>query len=163
MSEPDWTTHVVAGAAWRRFGLMLLLVPVLGCVGFFVAFTALFQFFSVLANGEASPSLSRNGEDLNRYASSIIAFLTYNSERRPFPFAGPGAGQARAKQAGEAGDTATAAPPRRKAPARKAAPRKTTRSKKTAQRRKTASTTKKKSTRSTTTRQAPPPSDETAG
>lgn len=87
MSEPDWTTHILAGAAWRRFGIMILLVPILGCVGFFIAFTALFQFFSVLANGETTPSLRRCGEDLGRYATAIIDFLTYNSDRRPFPFA----------------------------------------------------------------------------
>lgn len=159
MSEPDWTTHVVAGAAWRRFGIMLLLVPVLGCVGIFVAFTALFQFFSVLANGAASPNLSRNGQDLNRYASSIIAFLTYNSERRPFPFAGSGAGERPQEGTGRTGGTAAAVPARRKAPARKTASRKKT------TRRKASTTTKKKTgTRSaTSSRQTPPPSDDTAG
>ena len=87
MNEPDWTTHITSGAAWRRFGLMVVLAPILACVGFFIAFTALFQFFNVLAQGEPNPHLRRTGLDLGRYTSDIIAFLTYNSDKYPFPFA----------------------------------------------------------------------------
>lgn len=126
MNEPDWTTHITAGAAWRRFGLMVVFVPILACVGFFIAFTALFQFFNVLAQGESSPHLGRNGRDLGRYASDIIDFLTYNSEKRPFPFAA---------------DETTESP-------KPAAPRK----KKTTARKKTGTTRKKTTTRRTTNR-----------
>lgn len=97
MNEPDWTTHITTGAAWRRFGLMLLLVPVLACVGAFIAFTSLFQFFNVLAQGEPSAQLRRSGRDLGNYATAIIDFLTYNTDRRPFPFASAAEAQSGAK------------------------------------------------------------------
>ena len=133
MNEPDWTTHITAGAAWRRFGYMVVFTPILACVGFFIAFTALFQFFNVLAQGEPSPHLGRNGRDLGRYASDIIDFLTYNSEKRPFPFATE-----------DKTDTESAA---RKASPGASAPRK-----KTTARKKTGTTRKKTTTRRTTTR-----------
>lgn len=153
MSEPDWTTHIASGTAWKRFGIMLLLTPILGCVGFFVAFTALFQFFGVLANGEANPHLRRCGEDLSRYATSIIDFLTYNTERRPFPFAartGNGA-DGGTQPAADRADTA----PSRKPPARKTATRKRTTSKKTTARKK--SSTKKTTRKSTSATPRPKP------
>jgi len=130
MNEPDWTTHITGGAAWRRFGIMVMLVPIFACVGFFIAFTALFQFFNVLAQGEPNPHLSRNGRDLGRYASDIIDFLTYNSEKRPFPFSD--------------GDETDQEPAPKAAPSKKAAPRK-----KTTTRKKTG-TTRKKTTQKTT-------------
>ncbi|MGH8127714.1 MAG: DUF4389 domain-containing protein [Gammaproteobacteria bacterium] len=147
MSEPDWTTHILAGAAWRRFGIMVLLVPVLGCVGLFIAFTALFQFFSVLASGETTPSLRRCGADLSGYATTIIDFLTYNSEHRPFPFASPPTSSSIAATA----ENKPAGATQKKPTARKASPRKRTTAKKTTRR--TTSTSKKTSTRKTT----PPP------
>ena len=162
MSESDWTTHIVAGAAWRRFGIMLLFIPILGCVGCFIAFTAVFQFLSVLANGETSPNLRSSGKDLSRYATTIIDFLTYNSEHRPFPFAAPGAGESSSATSG----AATAQTPRpRSAPSsgkktatRKASQRKRTSTKKTTRR--TTSTSKKTGT--TPTRQTTTPPDKTS-
>jgi hypothetical protein len=147
MSEENWTTHIAAGAAWRRFGIMALLVPILGCVSLFVAFTALFQFFSVLAQGEPNQNLRRCGKDLSQYTTAIIDFLVYNTEHRPFPFAaGPD----------------TAVKPERDKPTTAPAPRKkkTVTRKKTATRKK-ASTTRKtvasSSTRPTARTSAPTP------
>ncbi len=144
MNEPDWTTHITSGSAWRRFGFMIAFAPILACVGFIIAFTALFQFFNVLAQGEPSPHLRRNGRELGDYSHDIISFLTYNSEKPPFPFA--------AEEKNEA-ETATGEPasepeaPAKKTTASKAAgtPRK-----KTNARKKTGTTRKKTSTRRTT-------------
>ena len=135
MNEPDWTTHITAGAAWKRFGYMVVFTPILACVGFFIAFTALFQFFNVLAQGEPSPHLTRNGRDLGRYASDIIGFLTYNTEKRPFPFATE--------------ETVDAGPAAKPAASK---PETTPAKKKTAARKKTATNRKKTTTRRTTTR-----------
>ncbi len=133
MNEPDWTTHITAGAAWKRFGIMIVCIPILACVGFFIAFTALFQFFNVLAQGEPNPHLGRNGRDLGRYALGIIDFLTYNSEKLPFPFS--------------ASDETDTEPAPQAAPPKPATPRK-----KTTTRKKTATTRKKTTTRSSTSR-----------
>lgn len=82
----SWTDHVLNGRAWLRFLFMLLFTPLLGCVGFMVLCVALFQFFSVLANGEDNPQLRALGADLNRLGVDIVAFLTWNTECKPFPF-----------------------------------------------------------------------------
>lgn len=114
MTEPSWTTHVLAGAAWRRFGIMLLFAPVLCCAGFLIAFVALFQFFTVLASGETNPHLGSLGGELGRFAGAIIAFLTYNSERPPFPFAPwPGAGARERAPPARATKSGSRASPRR--------------------------------------------------
>jgi hypothetical protein len=138
MNEPDWTTHITAGAAWRRFGIMVIFVPILACVGFFIAFTALFQFFNVLAQGEPNPHLGRNGRDLGRYASDIIDFLTYNSEKRPFPFAEDEDGE-KVKTPASEGTSPKKATPRKKTTTRKktGTTRKKTTRKSTASRKKT--------------------------
>ncbi|MGH8427555.1 MAG: DUF4389 domain-containing protein [Gammaproteobacteria bacterium] len=86
MEESSWTSHVLAGAAWRRFAFMLIFVPVLCCALFLMGFTALFQFFSMLASGETNPQLTGFGHGLARFSAEIMDYLTYNTEQRPFPF-----------------------------------------------------------------------------
>lgn len=126
MTEPSWTAHVARGTTWRRFGFMLVLAPILACAGFLVAFTALFQFFSVLASGETNPQLTGFGRELSRFATSIMDFLTYNTERRPFPF-GPWPQETGRRTSQPASAAATKKAPgrrkRRAVPARKRSPR----------------------------------------
>lgn len=86
MSEPSWINHVSSGSTWRRFGFMLIFLPILACAGFLILLTALFQFFGVLANGEANLQLRNFGSELARFSAAIIEYLTYNTEHRPFPF-----------------------------------------------------------------------------
>lgn len=139
MNEPDWTTHIASGLAWRRFGLMVIFIPILACVGFFIAFTALFQFFNVLAQGEPNPHLAGNSRDLGRYAGDIIDFLTYNSEKRPFPFTDRTADSER-----RPGKPKPATPQRKTSPRKKTTTRRTKSTsqstKKTTTRKKTATT-----------------------
>lgn len=124
---------------------MVLLVPVLVCVGLFIAFTAVFQFFSVLANGETTSHLRRCGEDLSRYATAIIDFLTYNSEQRPFPFASPPTSSNTAAAPARTPEGSA----RKKPVARKKSPHKRNTTQKTSKR--TSSTSKKTSTGNTRT------------
>lgn len=87
MADTDsWTDHVLDRQAWLRFLFMLLFTPLLGCIGFMVLCLALFQFFSVLASGESNPQLRELGRDLSRIGEDIAAFLTYNTDRKPFAF-----------------------------------------------------------------------------
>ncbi len=65
---------------------MLIFLPILACAGFLILLTALFQFFGVLASGEANLQLRNFGSELARFCAAIIEYLTYNTERRPFPF-----------------------------------------------------------------------------
>ena len=120
MADSDWTTYIFSGAAWKRFGIMLLLMPILACVSFFIIFTAFFQFFSVLSKGETSHHLCRSGADLGRYAAAIIDFLTYHSDERPFPFGGQVANRPNRPAAAAAHESSDedAAPPTMR-PARK--------------------------------------------
>lgn len=160
MNEPDWTTHITSGSAWRRFGLMIVFAPILACVGFFIAFTALFQFFNVLAQGEPSPHLSRSGSELGGYACDIISFLTYNREKPPFPFAADEEPVAETT-AGKASPEA-ATPHKKKASVRKktGTTRKKTTTRRTAASKK-ATTKKTSETRSTESSPEQPGTDKT--
>lgn len=144
MNEPDWTTHITSGSAWRRFGFMIAFAPILACVGFIIAFTALFQFFNVLAQGEPSPHLRRNGRELGDYSHDIIAFLTYNSDKPPFPFAAEEEKETETTP-GEAASEPGASAKKTSATKAAGAPRK-----KATARKKTGTTRKKTSTRRTT-------------
>jgi|GEM_PF-1088118 len=157
----SWTNHVREPSAWRRFGIMLLFAPILCCAGFLVGFIALFQFFTVLASGETNPHLAGLGRELARFSKTIMDFLTYNTERAPFPFA---------PWPAEPTPPGTVPPPRRrkkKSASGSASSGSSKRSASRARRRKTTSrtttrTTRKRSTsqRSTETKetgQEPPP------
>lgn len=174
MSDPkNWTDYVLDGQAWLRFLFMLLFAPLLGCVGFMVLCLALFQFCSVLANGESNPQLRDLGRDLSRLGTDIVAFLTYNTDRKPFPLGevpadSPQAGKtAESKQdskpaAPQASETPEGSDTAKAAPRKKTATKKKTRStgattsrspsstprRKTTTRKKTASRKKKPATRS---------------
>jgi hypothetical protein len=107
-----WPNHVLNGESWFRLLLMLLLAPLLACVGFLILCVALFQFFSVLASGESNPQLRALGRDLGHFCMEMVDFLTYNSERKPFPFT-PGV-PLRESEACASGDVGTCVGSRRK-------------------------------------------------
>lgn len=163
----SWTDHVLNGESWRRFGFMLLFAPLLGCVGFMIAFVALFQFFSVLASGENNSQLRSLGRDLSRFAVAIMDYLTYNTERKPFPFAAspppdvqgtPETPTAADREAGMASPREPAHPARRKTAGRR---QRKTGSRKTTVRRR--STTTGSKPRHPAPSETDKPSDETDG
>lgn len=166
----SWTDHVLDGQTWLRFLFMLLFTPLLGCIGFMVLCLALFQFFSVLASGEGNPQLRELGDDLNRLGGDIVAFLTYSTDRKPFPFKA-------CRPDSQGGESAVEPGPSAKAAAREAAkapeapkpgveassvPKKATTKKTT---RKTTRTARRKTAtrkRSATKKSTPPSSDSTS-
>ncbi len=136
-----WTNHVLDGQAWLRFLFMLLLTPLLGCVGFMVLCVALFQFFSVLATGEDNSQLRALGADLSRLGVDIVTFLTYNTERKPFSMGHPASedtsarGDHRARRSSRSGGKQSK---ESSSPRSTATRKKTTRRKKTPGKKKTA-------------------------
>ena len=51
-----------------------------------VLLMAAYQFFSHLITGRVSQRGLRWGDGLSRWIHELMRFLTYNSERMPFPF-----------------------------------------------------------------------------
>jgi len=55
-------------------------------VAVLVAFIALFQFICTLITRKPNENVKDFGKDLSVYAAEIIEFLTYSTDRKPWPF-----------------------------------------------------------------------------
>ncbi len=72
---------------WKR-GLFMLLFSVLYSVAeVVISLLALVQFVLVLTTGSANQQLLRLGSSLARFSYQVVAFLSFNTDERPFPLA----------------------------------------------------------------------------
>lgn len=78
--------NIKSKSTWLRGLFMLVFVAIYAVSRFVVGAVVLLQFLWVLFTGEVNPRLKVLGESLAVYTSQIIRYLTYNTERRPFPF-----------------------------------------------------------------------------
>ncbi|OFE11474.1 hypothetical protein PHACT_13060 [Pseudohongiella acticola] len=74
-------------SAWLRVLFMLGFAVALYVVGVVLLVLMLAQILFSLITGDDNSNLRRLGSALTLYVSQILAFLTYNSEEKPFPFA----------------------------------------------------------------------------
>jgi hypothetical protein len=123
-------------SAWIRVIFMLAFVVFLYLViAPIILVLMLAQALFAVINGKENENLRYFGSALTRYVSQILEFITYNTERKPFPFADfPGAGgQAQTAATSTAVDTkkesATKKPVVREKPSKKTAAKKTTKKK----------------------------------
>ena len=65
---------------------MLLFAVVFWVLCWAVALTAIVQLAFRVFGGAPSPELQRFGAGLARYAGQVIAYLSFASDRLPFPF-----------------------------------------------------------------------------
>jgi ABC-type Na+ efflux pump permease subunit len=71
---------------WLRSLFMVLFYIIYRIVDILVLLVAISQWLYVLLTGDANSSLSRFAGGLANYVAQIIAYLSYNSEEKPFPF-----------------------------------------------------------------------------
>ncbi|MCG8427556.1 MAG: DUF4389 domain-containing protein [Chromatiales bacterium] len=71
---------------WFRGLYMLLFLVIHGLVKAIVVAMAVVQFIFAAATGEPNRPLRRFGQGLSTYLYETTQFLTFNSERKPFPF-----------------------------------------------------------------------------
>jgi hypothetical protein len=84
--DQELKQKILNKATWTRGLFMLLFVLLSGVARLVIAVVVLFQFVSVLFTGSANAQLLGFGQSLSTYVYQITLFLTFNSERRPFPF-----------------------------------------------------------------------------
>lgn len=65
---------------------MLLFAFLLGVAKFVVFTVVILQFLIVLLTEAPNAQLLQLGESLSAYIYQIMLFLTFNSEKRPYPF-----------------------------------------------------------------------------
>lgn len=87
--------HLTRRSTWVRMLFMILFGFIFWLSSMVLCAAVIIQFLHVLFSGEKNEILLRRSYQLEQYFSAIIAFLTYRSDERPFPFAewpdgGPG-------------------------------------------------------------------------
>ncbi len=78
---------ITSGETWMRLVYMILFGIVLNLAELVVAFVAVIQFLFKLFSGEVNQQLAEFGDGLATYFRQMIAFLTFRTEDKPFPFA----------------------------------------------------------------------------
>ena len=72
--------------AWKRFAYMLLFVVALYVVQVILFVLIAFQFLVHLITNQKNKYTQNFGYQLSGYVKQILMYLTYNSEKQPFPF-----------------------------------------------------------------------------
>lgn len=78
--------HLTDEKTWQRGFIMLLLATMSCLVVLLLCGIILYQFASVLLSGKLNAILLRFGKMLSLYMQHILLYLTYNTDKRPFPF-----------------------------------------------------------------------------
>lgn len=82
----DLVRNLKQPSAWLRVLFMAGFVIALYVAGVILLVLMLAQIVFSLLTGEDNSNLRRLGAGLATYVSQILAFLTYNTEQKPFPF-----------------------------------------------------------------------------
>jgi hypothetical protein len=96
--------HVKSRGTWLRGVFMVLFVVIFNITEFVLMMTALFQFLATLFTGAPNKRATRFGAKLAEFIREIGRYLTFASDKRPFPFADwPKGARVSRKQARTAG------------------------------------------------------------
>lgn len=72
---------------WTRLLYMILFSVLYKAAEFIMWVVVLFQIIVTLVTGSPNERALRFGKQLSVYVYGLWAYLTYNTERKPFPFA----------------------------------------------------------------------------
>lgn len=86
---------------WWRLWFMVLFAVVFNIAEFVVFAVAVVQFVTRLATGTVNAELQALGPRLGQYIQQIVAFETFNTEQRPYPFAPFPAGEGTSTPGGQ--------------------------------------------------------------
>lgn len=71
---------------WLRLLFIVIFGAVLWVTSIVLAFVVVLQFLNVLFTRSTQPNLLAFGGNLAEYVRQIVAYLTFNTEEKPFPF-----------------------------------------------------------------------------
>lgn len=84
----DMEKNVTSRSTWLRLIFMIVFGFLYGLSRIVIAAVVVIQFFYVLLSGETNEQLQKFGHSLAIYSYQVINFLTFNTEKKPFPFDG---------------------------------------------------------------------------
>ncbi len=108
--------HLTEPGTWKRGLWMLFFLICLYVAGFVFAVVIVFQFLLKLVTGRTNSRLLDLGQGLSTYIYRILEYLSFNSEKNPFPFAD---WKSTAPRTGKAAEAAPKTMPARKTTAGK--------------------------------------------
>lgn len=82
----DVRNNIKERSIWLRLLFMIIVGLLYGVSRAVVVAVVIVQFFWVLFTAQTNPRLQHFGESLATYTYQIVRYLTFNTERRPFPF-----------------------------------------------------------------------------
>jgi hypothetical protein len=82
----DFVENLKKPSAWLRILFMAGFVVALYVSGMILMVLMLAQILFSLLTADDNPNLRRLGGSLAAYVAQILAFLTYNTHQKPFPF-----------------------------------------------------------------------------
>lgn len=85
-SAPPIEEHLKSRSTWLRLVFMIVFY-ILATVATLVATVVVVMgFLWVLFTGDTNEQLKRTGQGIASYVYQIIQYVTYNSDKKPFPF-----------------------------------------------------------------------------
>jgi len=106
--EPELRSNLRETSTWKRLVFMVLFAVAFQLGELLLAAVAVIQFLFRLITGGCNDRLAVFGAGLAEYLRQVVAYLTFASESRPFPFDNwPDAEPERATPAPPEGDDPT--------------------------------------------------------
>jgi len=78
--------HYEDKSTWQRILFVALFWVIFHLVQFVLLAVAVGQCLFKLFSGNPNAQLSQLGHSLSQFVQEILAYVTFNSDRRPFPF-----------------------------------------------------------------------------
>jgi len=88
VGSSDLEKNVKQKSTWVRLFFMLVLAFLYGLSRVVMVAVVVFQFFFVLLTGETKDGLKSFGHSLAIYSYEVVDYLTFNTDKKPFPFDG---------------------------------------------------------------------------
>ena len=76
----------MSGETWIRLAYMLLFILLLMAARLIITLVVVVQFLVVLVSGSDNENLRNLGQGLGKWVYQTVMFLTFNSDKKPFPF-----------------------------------------------------------------------------
>jgi hypothetical protein len=85
--DEQFKANISDQSIWQRLCFMVLFAVIFNIAEIVILAIAVVQFFTKLATGRVNLELRALGPRLGRYLAQIVAFETFHTEQRPYPFA----------------------------------------------------------------------------
>ncbi|SFD26524.1 protein of unknown function [Thiohalospira halophila DSM 15071] len=84
--EPELRSNLRESSTWKRLVFMVIFAIAFQLAELLLAAVAVIQFLFRLVTGECNDRLAVFGAGLAEYLRRVVAYLTFASDSRPFPF-----------------------------------------------------------------------------